>query len=157
MFDGPVTALTPAVLSDIYGEAARVPHPAPQAQPQKEQPLMELTRRVALLAALAVPLAAPARAQAPEINFGIVSTEGTQNLRSQWEPFLQDMQKSVGVKVNGFYPSDYAGVIEAMRFNKVQVALGTATPAPSRPWTAPRARCSCRRPTPTAARATTAC
>ena len=122
VFDGPVTALTPAVLSDIYGEAARAPHPAPQPQPQKEQPLMELTRRVALLAALAIPLAAPARAQAPEINFGIVSTEGTQNLRSQWSPFLEDMQRAVGVKVNGFYPSDYAGVIEAMRFNKVQVA-----------------------------------
>ena len=26
------------------------------------------------------------------------------------------------MKVNGFYPSDYAGVIEAMRFNKVQLA-----------------------------------
>ena len=122
VFDGSVTALTPAVLSGIYGDAARAAHPAPQPQSQKEQPLMELTRRVALLAALAVPLAAPARAQAPEINFGIVSTEGTQNLRSQWEPFLQDMQRAVGVKVNGFYPSDYAGVIEAMRFNKVQVA-----------------------------------
>ncbi len=83
---------------------------------------MELTRRIALLAAFAIPLAAPARAETSEINFGIVSTEGTQNLRSQWTPFLEDMQKAVGVKVNGFYPSDYAGVIEAMRFNKVQVA-----------------------------------
>jgi phosphonate transport system substrate-binding protein len=32
------------------------------------------------------------------------------------------MAKATGLKVNGFYPSDYAGVIEAMRFNKVQAA-----------------------------------
>ncbi len=86
---------------------------------------MNLTRRAALAAALALPLAAHAADQAaaaPEINFGIISTEGSANLRSVWAPFLEDMQKAVGAKVNGFYPSDYAGVIEAMRFNKVQIA-----------------------------------
>ena len=79
-----------------------------------------LTRRLMLSAVLMLPIAA--QAQITEINFGIISTEGTQNLRAQWAPFLADMQAAVGVKVNGFYPSDYAGVIEAMRFNKVQVA-----------------------------------
>ena len=83
--------------------------------------MLNLTRRMALAAALALPLAAHA-ADAPEINFGIIATEGSANLRSIWAPFLDDMQKAVGVKVNGFYPSDYAGVIEAMRFNKVQIA-----------------------------------
>ena len=87
--------------------------------------MMNLTRRVALAAALVLPLAAHAADQAaaaPKINFGIISTEGSANLRSVWAPFLEDMQKAVGAKVNGFYPSDYAGVIEAMRFNKVQIA-----------------------------------
>jgi len=83
--------------------------------------MLNLTRRVALSATLMLPFAAQA-ADAPEINFGVIATEGTQNLRSAWAPFLEDMQKAVGVKVNGFYPSDYAGVIEAMRFNKVQIA-----------------------------------
>jgi len=83
--------------------------------------MMNLTRRMALAAALVLPLAAHA-ADAPEINFGIISTEGSANLRSVWAPFLEDMHKAVGAKVNGFYPSDYAGVIEAMRFNKVQIA-----------------------------------
>jgi len=32
------------------------------------------------------------------------------------------MAKSTGYKINGFYATDYAGVIEAMRFSKVQVA-----------------------------------
>jgi phosphonate transport system substrate-binding protein len=39
-----------------------------------------------------------------------------------WEPFLEDMSKAVGVKVNGFYATDYAGIIEAQRFNKLQIA-----------------------------------
>ncbi len=87
--------------------------------------MLNFTRRSALAAAVLLPLAVHAAdqvADAPEINFGIISTEGSQNLRSVWAPFLEDMQKAVGAKVNGFYPSDYAGVIEAMRFNKVQVA-----------------------------------
>jgi phosphonate transport system substrate-binding protein len=66
-------------------------------------------------------VAAPA-AQAQEINFGIISTEATSNLKPIWQPFLDAMAKGTGLKVNGFYASDYAGVIEAMRFNKVQVA-----------------------------------
>jgi phosphonate transport system substrate-binding protein len=32
------------------------------------------------------------------------------------------MSKAVGVKVNGFYATDYSGIIEAQRFNKVQIA-----------------------------------
>lgn len=57
-----------------------------------------------------------------EINFGIISTESTQNLRRQWEPLLADMSEELGVKVNPFFASDYAGIIEGMRFNKVHVA-----------------------------------
>jgi phosphonate transport system substrate-binding protein len=65
--------------------------------------------------------AAPARA-ADEINFGIISTEASVNLKKIWDPFIADMAKGTGLKVNGFFASDYAGVIEGMRFNKVQVA-----------------------------------
>jgi phosphonate transport system substrate-binding protein len=64
---------------------------------------------------------APAQA-ADEINFGIISTESTANLKPQWQPFLEAMSKATGLKVNAFYASEYAGVIEGMRFNKVQVA-----------------------------------
>jgi phosphonate transport system substrate-binding protein len=64
-----------------------------------------------------------ASAQAPvEINFGVISTEASVNQKKNWEPFLQAMSKATGFKINGFYASDYAGVVEAMRFNKVQVA-----------------------------------
>jgi phosphonate transport system substrate-binding protein len=56
------------------------------------------------------------------INFGIISTESAQNLRQDWQPLLEDMSKTLGIKVTAFFAPDYAGVIEAMRFNKVQVA-----------------------------------
>ncbi len=66
---------------------------------------------------------ATAAAQTPvEMNFGVISTEASTNQKKNWEPFLQAIAKSTGFKVNGFYATDYAGVIEAMRFNKVQVA-----------------------------------
>jgi phosphonate transport system substrate-binding protein len=66
---------------------------------------------------------AAAAAQTPvEINFGVISTEASVNQKKNWEPFLQAIAKSTGLKVNGFYSTDYAGVIEAMRFNKVHVA-----------------------------------
>lgn len=78
--------------------------------------------RAFMAASIAVTLAtAPARA-AEEINFGIISTETSSNLKKIWDPFLADMEKGTGLKINAFFASDYAGVIEGMRFKKVQVA-----------------------------------
>ena len=74
------------------------------------------------LLAGAVALAMSTVAQAQEVNFGIISTESTTNLKSTWDPFLTDMTKQTGLQIKAFFATDYAGVIEAMRFNKVQVA-----------------------------------
>jgi phosphonate transport system substrate-binding protein len=75
------------------------------------------------LAAAAVAFAAGnAAAQVKELNFGIIATEKAGALKQMWEPFLDDMSKAIGVKVNGFYATDYAGIIEAQRFDKVQIA-----------------------------------
>src|SRR5262245_34462692 len=78
-----------------------------------------LKKLAALIAAVAA-LAAPAAAQ--EINFGIVSTESQANLKSSWGPLLADFAQRTGLKVTAFFASDYNGIIEAQRFNKVQVA-----------------------------------
>lgn len=59
---------------------------------------------------------------AQDINFGIISTETTQNLKADWQPLIDDMVKQTGMKVTAFFAPDYAGIIEGMRFNKVQVA-----------------------------------
>ena len=78
--------------------------------------------RALMAASVAVTMTvAPARA-AEEINFGIISTEASSNLKKIWDPFLADMEKGTGLKVNAFFASDYAGVIEGMRFKKVQLA-----------------------------------
>ncbi len=61
-------------------------------------------------------------ALAQDLNFGIISTEATQNLRADWQPLLDDLEKKTGLKVKAFFSSDYAGIVEGMRFNKVQVA-----------------------------------
>jgi phosphonate transport system substrate-binding protein len=83
--------------------------------------MIRTLRSLAAVAAFSV--AASAGAQEPkELNFGIIATEKAGALRQMWEPFLDDMSKSIGMKVNGFYATDYAGIIEAQRFNKVHVA-----------------------------------
>ncbi|MBE7638641.1 phosphonate ABC transporter substrate-binding protein [Sneathiella sp. P13V-1] len=64
----------------------------------------------------------PLKEDPKEIAFGIISTESTSNLKVQWLPFLEDMEETLGMKVNAFFAPDYAGVIEAMRFGKVHVA-----------------------------------
>jgi phosphonate transport system substrate-binding protein len=64
-----------------------------------------------------------AQAETPtELNFGVISTEASINQKKNWEPFVEAMSKAIGIKVKAFYATDYAGVIEAMRFNKVHVA-----------------------------------
>lgn len=57
-----------------------------------------------------------------ELDFGIISTESQDNLKTQWEPFLDAMEAEIGRPINGFYATDYAGVIEAMGAGKIQLA-----------------------------------
>lgn len=75
--------------------------------------------------ALLVAVTAQSVALAEEVkklNFGIISTDSTQVLRDTWTPFLKDMSQKMGIEVKPFFASDYAGIIQAMRFNKVDVA-----------------------------------
>jgi phosphonate transport system substrate-binding protein len=76
----------------------------------------------AFCTAAGVGLAAPGAALAQTVNFGIISTESSANLKSAWQPVLDDMSKATGLEIRAFFAPDYAGVIEGMRFNKVQVA-----------------------------------
>jgi phosphonate transport system substrate-binding protein len=56
------------------------------------------------------------------LNFAIISTESSQNQEKLWSPFLKDMSKSLHREVKPFFASDYAGVIQAMRFGKADLA-----------------------------------
>jgi phosphonate transport system substrate-binding protein len=63
----------------------------------------------------------PVHAQT-ELNFGVISTDASAAMKQAWQPFVDDLNKATGLKVKAFFASDYAGIIEAMRFNKVQFA-----------------------------------
>ncbi len=56
------------------------------------------------------------------LRFGITSTESSQNQADQWQPFLDDMSAALGVEVEPFFATDYAAVIQAMRFDQVDLA-----------------------------------
>ena len=78
--------------------------------------------RFLIAVAAAVVLGGSVCAKAAEVlNFGIISTESSQNLKQLWDPFLADMEKATGFKVKAFFASDYAGIIEGMRFKKVDL------------------------------------
>ena len=81
-----------------------------------------MTRTLAKAVAIAAFGTAALAAKAQEINFGIIATDAASVQRERWEPFFRDMEKKTGLTVKSFYAPDYAGVIEAMRFNKIQVA-----------------------------------
>ncbi|MBG3961547.1 phosphonate ABC transporter substrate-binding protein [Pseudomonas aeruginosa] len=84
--------------------------------------LKRFSRVLAAYALLAGSLAGMAHADQPVINFGIISTESSQNLKSIWEPFLKDMSQQTGYQVKAFFAPDYAGIIQGMRFDKVDIA-----------------------------------
>ena len=70
--------------------------------------MAKLSVRSALtVAALTMSVAASA-AQELKTQLRIISTETSANLKKGWEPFLRAMEKGTGLKVNGFYASDYA-------------------------------------------------
>ncbi len=75
------------------------------------------------LAACARPAAAPAARS--ELNFSILSAESQQSAQADWQPFLDDMAKALGLKVNAFYGTNYTGLIEAMRFRQTDLGWFT--------------------------------
>jgi phosphonate transport system substrate-binding protein len=83
---------------------------------------MKLLKAIAYAAVGLTACVSAASAETTELNFGVISTEASVNQKKNWEPFVEAMSKAIGIKVKAFYATDYAGVIEAMRFNKVQVA-----------------------------------
>jgi len=56
------------------------------------------------------------------LHLGLISTESTAQLREAWVPILSALEDELGIPVKAHYATDYAGIIEAMRFNKVQIA-----------------------------------
>jgi phosphonate transport system substrate-binding protein len=84
--------------------------------------------RSLVFGAVAVSAFASFAAHAEDLNLGIISTDSSAVLKQRWQPLIDDMNKQTGLNVKAFFATDYAGIIEGMRFNKVQVAyLGNAS------------------------------
>jgi len=81
---------------------------------------MKVLRTVFATSVAAVALSASI-AHAEDLNFGIISTDSSAVLKQRWQPFIDDMSRETGLNVKPFFATDYAGIIEAMRFNKVQL------------------------------------
>jgi phosphonate transport system substrate-binding protein len=62
------------------------------------------------------------------IKFGFESPEQQGTMGKRWQPVLDDLQRKTGLKVEAYYASSYTAVIEAMRFNQVQVGWFSALP-----------------------------
>tara|TARA_R110000868_G_scaffold2384_10_gene17779 strand:+ start:1681 stop:3687 length:2007 start_codon:yes stop_codon:yes gene_type:complete len=56
------------------------------------------------------------------LHFGIIATESSSNLQTNWEPLIEAMSEWTGYDIEPFYASDYAGMIQGMRYNSVQFA-----------------------------------
>ncbi|MDP2575058.1 phosphonate ABC transporter substrate-binding protein [Vibrio penaeicida] len=87
--------------------------------------MLRAIRKISVAIAMAAATLAPAWAEeAPlkTLNFGVISTESQQNLKTSWTPFLDDMSEKLGVKVKAYFAPDYAGIIQGMRFDKVDIA-----------------------------------
>ncbi len=67
---------------------------------------------------------------APDVlTFSILSAENQQSMEPLWTPLLNDLQKQTGLKVKPFFASNYTSLVEAMRFNQVQVGWFSAVPS----------------------------
>jgi phosphonate transport system substrate-binding protein len=62
------------------------------------------------------------RVDGQEIRFGILRTESSDSLSTLWDPFLADMRKQTGLNIKEVYATDYASLVEAFKYKKLEAA-----------------------------------
>jgi phosphonate transport system substrate-binding protein len=72
---------------------------------------------------------AEAGAAPTELTFSILSAENQTSMEPLWAPLLADMSEQIGVKVKPYFATNYTSLVEAMRFNQVQMGWFSASPA----------------------------
>ncbi len=91
---------------------------------------MKLDRR-SVLGGMAAALAAPAvaqaqaawRAQFPTLNVAVIPSENQQTVMQRYTALQNYLNKQFGVEVKLFTATDYAGIIEAIRARRVEMAF----------------------------------
>jgi phosphonate transport system substrate-binding protein len=81
------------------------------------------------LLALAVIGLSPAWAAEEPLNFSILSAEDQAQFGPYWAPLLEDLGKAIGRPVKPFFSGSYSALVQAMRFNQVQIGWYSAQPA----------------------------
>jgi len=82
------------------------------------------------LTACGKPAEQPAAGATPtELTFSILSAENQASMQPLWQPLLDDLSAQIGVKVKPFFATNYTSLVEAMRFNQVQMGWFSASPA----------------------------
>jgi phosphonate transport system substrate-binding protein len=62
------------------------------------------------------------RADYPEITLGVITEENAEDRAKRWDPFQKYMSETLGVDIQWREATDYAGVIEALRAKKIELA-----------------------------------
>ncbi len=76
-----------------------------------------------LLAVYASPVAADTwRSEYPELTIGVITEENAEDRAKRWQPFIDYLEKELDVPVKWREATDYAGVIEALKAKKIQLA-----------------------------------
>lgn len=78
---------------------------------------------LALTTLIAVSVTTAAFAAQQTVNWGIIAVESQEDLINRWGPLLKELENKTGYKIEPFFAADYTGVIEAMRFKKVDIVL----------------------------------
>lgn len=67
--------------------------------------------------------ASTAPAQIKEIRFGLIPSEDADKLIADSRPFIDALEKSIGMKIKPFVAIDYSAVIEALKSDKLEIAF----------------------------------
>lgn len=63
------------------------------------------------------------------ITFSVLSAEDAQSMAKVWDPLFIDMRKATGLTIKPYYATNYASLVEAMRFNQTQAGWFAALSA----------------------------
>ncbi len=64
-----------------------------------------------------------------QLTFSILSAENQASMQPLWQPLLDELSASIGVKVKPYFATNYTSLVEAMRFGQVQLGWFSARPA----------------------------
>ncbi len=56
------------------------------------------------------------------LRFGLIPTESGAQITDRWQLLFDHIEHCLDIKIKAYTASDYAGIIEAMRFKKIEVA-----------------------------------